>query len=253
MNRRFALLSMVALAGCNSQPGPLTQTEYCNQYAQDVCAGVVPACLMTETDCTAARFAECTQVGQRNAGLNRKFIPANAEACLSKVSANYSKLNQGAVALDAADYQAMNQACSNVYRGTAIANDLCPNGADADCINDLVCDKGYCGTARLVAQAGLGCANIGEYCSQGLYCSNATGIYFCTSKVGLGGACGDSLPCMENLRCSAGICDVQLGIGEVCSVDQDCGSGFCEPYAALCAQDIRFARGTAACNFMSGT
>jgi hypothetical protein len=58
---------------------------------------------------------------------------------------------------------------------------------------------------------------------------------------------------MENLRCSAGICDVRLGIGEVCSVDQDCSSDFCEPYAAVCAQDIRFARGTAACNFMSGT
>ena len=250
MIRRFAFLCMVALAGCNNPPGPLTPTEYCAKYAQDVCAGVVPACLMTQADCTAGRLAECTKQAQDNAA--RKFIPSNAEAYLSKLNAAYGRLKGGEVALGASEYQAMIQARDNVYRGTAGANDGC--ALDIDCIDGLICDKGYCGTARLVTQAGAGCANIGEYCSQGYYCSNASSVYFCVSKVGLGGACGDSLPCMENLRCSAGFCAQQLGIGEVCSVDQDCSSGlFCEPYAAMCAQDIRFAHGSPACNAMSGT
>jgi hypothetical protein len=43
---------------------------------------------------------------------------------------------------------------------------------------------------------------------------------------------------------------VQLGIGADCTVDQDCSSGFCEPYALKCAQDVRFANGSAACTAM---
>jgi hypothetical protein len=83
---------------------------------------------------------------------------------------------------------------------------------------------------------------------------NASNAYFCTAKVGLYGACGASLPCLENLRCTAaGVCDVQLGMSVACSVDQDCSTGFCDPYAGKCAQDIRFADGSAACLAMSGT
>jgi hypothetical protein len=242
MNRCFVFLGIVALAGCGSQSGPLTQTEYCNQYAQAVCAGVSPACLLTVPSCTAGRLDQCTAEAQSNA--TRDFIPPNAEACLNKVNAVYGKLKQGAVALGAADIQAMNEVCGNVYRGTGLANGLC--GIDADCLDPLICDKGYCGTARTVAQ-GAGCANIGETCPQGFYCSGATGIWVCAGKVGLGGVCDASNPCLENLRCMGGVCAVQLGIGASCTVDQDCDSGFCEPYAFKCAIDVRFANGSAAC------
>src|ERR1039458_913955 len=51
-----------------------------------------------------------------------------------------------------------------------------------------------------------GAAGHGEYCPRGFTCSDAGGFWMCGSKVGLGGACGDSLPCLENLRCSAGLC-----------------------------------------------
>jgi hypothetical protein len=152
----------------------------------------------------------------------------------------------------------MVQACNDVYRGTIAANAPCPSGATADCMDGLVCDKGFCGLARPVAQGG--CANSGEYCQTDYYCSNASGAYFCTSKGGLGAVCGDSLPCLETLRCSAGICTTQLEIGDVCSVDQDCNpagtnsvdkAGFCDPFAFKCAQDLRFK--SEACNAMSGT
>src|ERR1700690_1472970 len=108
MNRHLFFFGIVALAGCSSQPGPLTQTEYCNKYAQDVCAGVSPACLMTDASCTAGRLAQGATEAQSNAAATRDFIPPNAEACLNKVNAVYGKLKQGAVALGAADIQAMN-------------------------------------------------------------------------------------------------------------------------------------------------
>ena len=249
MNRRFVYLSMIVLIGCNSQPGPLTQTEFCNKYAEDVCAGVVPACLVTAATCTDGRLAECTDVARSNAG--RDFIPANAEVCLNKVNGTYSKLKQGSVALSATDIQAKDQACGDVYRGTVLANGPCK--ADADCLDGLICDvaKGFCGTSKLVAQ-GAGCANIGETCPSGSFCNAITGVWLCLSKAGLGGACNDANPCLENLRCAAGTCVVQLGIGEQCTVDQDCSTGFCEPYAGLCAQDLRFAVHSSACVAMGG-
>jgi hypothetical protein len=251
MNYRFTFLCMFALVGCNSDPAPLTQTEYCNEYAKDVCDGVEPACLITDASCMSLRLAECTNNAKAQYDLGRAFLPSNAEACLGKVSAFYGQLKQGKLALGVVDYRAMTAACNNVYRGTAVSYDACLNG-DNDCIDGLVCDKGLCGHAKEITQGG--CANIGETCSQGYYCSNAGVAYFCTAKVGLYGACGASLPCLENLRCSAaGICDVQLGMSVACSADQDCSTGFCDPYAGKCAQYIGFADGSAACLAMSGT
>lgn len=256
MECRLVLLSVFAFAACNSQPPPLTQTEYCNKYAQAVCAGVSPACLVTPANCMALQLDKCSQQAQDNAG--KDFLPPNAEAYLNLVSAAYGKVKQGDV-ITASDFQAMEQARSKVYRGTVRANGPCTT--DAECLDGLTCDvaKFHCGTTKLV-DPGAGCANIGETCRPpGFFCSNAISIWVCTSKVALGGACADAapptpaIPCLENLRCSAGFCAMQLAFGEVCSVDQDCSSGFCEPYAGLCAQDVRFANGNPDCVAMGGT
>ncbi len=245
--RRSALLGVVALAGCGSQPGPLTPAEYCNQYAQDVCAAVTTACLVPEASCLTGQLVACNADAQNKAGLD--FIPSNAQTCLDKVKATYGKLNQG-LAIPAADFQAMNEVCSEVYRGTKVANASC--AGDAECISGLICDKGHCGTAAVVAP-GAGCANIGETCPQGFYCSGASGIWVCASKVATGVACDDALPCLENLRCVAGVCTARLGIGEDCTLDQDCSSGFCEPYALKCALELRFASGNVDCMAMGGS
>jgi len=215
MKCRFALLGALALAACNSQPPPLTPTEYCNQYAQDVCAGVSPICLIPQASCMTTQLQVCTLRAQENVG--RDFLPPNAAAHLGKVNAAYSRVQQDG-SITASDFQAMEQARSRVYRGTIMANAACLS--DADCLDGLICDKGFCGTLRVVAP-GAQCANIGETCPQGSYCSNATGIWVCTQS--------------------------QLDFGEACSSDQDCSSGFCEPYAALCAQDVRFANGNPDC------
>jgi hypothetical protein len=202
---------------------------------------------MTAASCTAGQLTACSTEAQANA--TRKFIAANAEACLNKVSLAYGKLKQGTGVFSASDIQAANQACGNVYRGTVMTNGPCQ--LDIDCLDGLICDKGRCGNAKVVGQ-GAQCANIGEICPQGFYCSMATGIWVCTNKLNLGGACTDS-PCLEDLRCAAGLCSVQLGIGEDCTFDQDCSTGFCEPYAGKCAQDVGFAYGNPACVAKGGS
>jgi hypothetical protein len=246
------LLGPMLALGCGTENKTLTQNDFVNQYAADVCAGVTVACLAKEEACTAIQVGKRQQQAQFAASHNWSFVPDAANVCLSKASSLFGTLKQSMV-LKPADYQAFVQACDQVYRGANTANQACQY--DADCIGGLICDKGYCGTKSVVAPGG-GCANVGETCPAGSYCGVlGGGIRSCVPKVGLGGACDDATaPCLESARCQGGVCVSQLGIGEICLADQDCTNGlFCEPFASLCAQDIRFAKGTDACNVMGGT
>jgi hypothetical protein len=245
----FGTSLLVVMLGCHAEQLPLTPNQYFQQRANAVCSAVTSACLVPLPTCTAGRVAEYTAEYQAALSAVRDFIPDNAEACLTKVKDVYGKLDQGAVALKAADYLAMEASCANVYRGASAANGVCAE--DVDCIGTLVCDKGFCGTPKLVAP-GAGCANIGEHCPTGSYCSSATGVWLCTPESDLQGSCVQS-PCLESLRCAAGVCVARLDIAAACTGDGDCASGFCEPYAHQCAEDIRFANHSAACVAMGGT
>jgi hypothetical protein len=248
MRHHLALPALVLLSSCGSDPAPLTPSQFFQQRAEVVCAAVSPACLVTGSACALTQTAAFTAEYQAAIASFRDFIPSNAEVCLNKVRDVYGKLSQGAVAIKAADYLAMEDVCAKVYRGTSAA--LGPCLTDADCLDNLICDKGYCGNAKMVSQ-GSQCANIGEYCPQGFYCSDTGGVWFCTAKVGALANCTQN-PCLESLRCQGGVCVVQLGVGEPCATNGDCASGFCEPFAGKCADDVRFANGSAACNAMSG-
>jgi hypothetical protein len=253
MKRLCPTLALAILASCGDDPKPLTPSQFFQERAAIECAAISAACLMPESTCMAGRQAQyATEYQSAVAAFPpRDFIPSNADACLDKVSKVYGKLDQGAVALPGSDYVALQAVCAAVYRGAKQANETC--AGDLDCVDGLICDKGFCGTPSLVAP-GAGCANIGEYCPTGSYCSSATGVWLCSAKVPALGYCDDSTPCLEALRCSAGTCVARLGIGEACTSDLDCsGSGFCEPYALKCANDIRFANGTAACIAMGGS
>ncbi len=258
MNLRRLIFVLIPLSavGCGSDNKPLTPTEYASQYAQEVCNAVSPACLVPTASCTAVQIQGRTAQAQAAALANRFFESANAQTCLGKVSSTYGRLNQGAVALKGADYEAVMHVCDLVYRGLNQANQPC--AVEADCVDGLICDTGggknLCGVKTQVLQ-GAGCGNAGEICPVGYYCgtSATTRALTCQTKVGLGGACSDAVPCLENLRCSANVCIAQSDYGEDCTVDQDCSSGFCEPFAFLCGDDIRFANGNPACLAMGGS
>jgi hypothetical protein len=104
-----------------------------------------------------------------------------------------------------------------------------------------------------------GCANVGETCTQGFYCGDSFGVPSCVPRVGLANLCDEGntdfykrVYCLESLRCVSGACIPQLDIGEVCTSSQDCLSGYCEPYAGKCAQDLRFAPGSTSCVALTG-
>jgi hypothetical protein len=249
MKHRKILLVLVALAGCGNDPSPLTVNQFIQKRAEAVCAGLSPACLMTSDICMAARIAEYQAEYQAAIASFRDFIPSNGDACLAQTRDVYGKIKDSTFALKGTDYERMLAVCANVYRGTSAVNGPCQ--ISPDCLGDLICDKSFCANAKQVG-AGANCGNPGEYCPRGSYCSQATGVWVCTAKVGAQGSCVAS-PCIETLRCAGGLCVDLLDFGAVCASDTDCASGFCEPYAAQCANDIRFAKGTPACIAMGGS
>jgi hypothetical protein len=236
-------LCLGSVAACSNEQKSLTPAQFYNEYAQRLCTDISPACLAPVSDCEVASVAYWRTRAAEAAAANRIFVPSNAEECLAKVSATFDPVRQGTV-VKKADFQGEDAACSQVFRGTSTANQVC--AVDVDCLGTSICDKGRCGTAKPVA-ANAGCANIGEYCPQGSYCGDSGGVLFCTAKVGLGAACSDAIPCVETLRCAGGICGPTLGTGEDCASDGDCSTDFCEPFAHKCAIDVRFANGSAAC------
>jgi hypothetical protein len=238
-----ATLATLVVASCNRDDRPMTPADFCQDYSQRECSDVAPACLEPEDDCLTARQAACTDRAQLEESAQRPFDPANAGACLSRVSAVFSVLNHD-LAIDAKDYRSIDTACARVFHGNATDNQAC--GVDADCSGTLVCDKGRCGTLHQV-DPGAGCANIGEYCPQGYYCGLVSGVLVCAARPGLAAVCSPDIPCLEDLRCDSGICTDRLAIGLACQDDGDCASGFCEPFASKCGTDVRFAAGTPAC------
>jgi hypothetical protein len=255
MKLPFLVLSLGSLlaSGCGEDNKPLTPAEFSNRYAQDMCKAVSAACLIPEASCTAGQLFTRATLDQAAVARGQAFVPSNAEACLGQVNSVYGKLQGGAVALKASDFQSVGQVCADVYRGSKRANETC--GVDQDCVMGLICDRskgldnGRCGTKTEVS---LGCANIGEVCARGSYCGNLGGVFACLPKIDLAAPCDEAVPCLESLRCAGGLCVAQLGIGAVCASDQDCATGFCEPFEKLCAADVRFARGTASCTKLAG-
>ncbi len=238
--------SLVGACGSDDD-SVLTRQQFCQEKARRECADVVPACLIPEVECRASREAACNTQAAIDLSAQRTFSPSNAATCLSKVGDIFGKLNRGAVALTADEWRQQKAACERVFQGSALLNQKC--NQTTDCSGILVCDRGYCGSPKRVS-AGAGCANTGEYCEPGNYCSNDARP-LCTVRLGFGGACSATVPCLENLRCdlsgAVGMCSTLFTDSSPCLSDGDCASGFCEPFALRCSHDVRFASGTPAC------
>jgi hypothetical protein len=240
-------LFVIAWGGC-SLGKSMTEDQFCQEYAKRECGKVAGYCNFPASSCEPVRAAACQQMASASKTGNRKFNSDNADRCLDQVNKTY-----GGIPITPDKLEALDTACSRVFSGGAKANDACT--IDFDCAGDLICDKGRCGARRVVA-AGGGCANIGETCPKGQYCSNATGLYQCTAKLAAGATCSDSQPCVESLRCT-GTCTARSEMGATCASDDECTSGYCTAYPApgtprKCGNGLSFAEGSASCTAYMG-
>jgi hypothetical protein len=233
---------LFAVAGCNSLSG-MSEDEFCKEYAKRECARVADLCSFMPSVCEPVRVTACRAMAASSKTGVRKFNPDNAQGCLDQVNTAYAN-----VPIDAAHLAALDKACARVFEGNAAATEACT--VDFDCTKNLVCDKGRCGTARVVGSGG-GCANFGEVCPAGEYCSNATGFYLCTRRQAQGAACGAGQPCVEDLRCN-GTCGPRLDSGATCAADDECKSAYCNAYPPAgstrkCGAGLNFSEGSASC------
>lgn len=252
MSKKLVFLSLVTgLAACGSGSKEMTVAEFTQKISQNECAYVTYACLIKETDCLSTRQAYWSQVANTAIAAGRPFDPSAAETCLAKVKSDYEVLEQN-TAISPEKYREEKRICDRVFHGPAKENQAC--AVSADCIDDLVCDKGFCGR-RIEVGAGKQCANIGEYCSQGFTCAViGTGpVRQCVARANKGAACAGDDSCLEALRCAGGVCVEGLGPADDCQADVDCASGFCDPFVHKCGNAIRFSEGGSACKAFQPT
>jgi hypothetical protein len=239
------VICVLSALGCANK-AVRTEEQFCQDYAHIECSKVAAFCSFNPTNCEPARVAACHQMALTLKGVGHQYNPANTDACLSKLGAAYQTLPITATMLKGVD-----DTCARVFAGVAKVTEACM--ADYDCTADLICDKGHCGVQKVVSSGGL-CANPGERCPMGEYCTNASGVYVCTKRVELGMTCSLSVPCLENLRCPTATCVPKLDTQGSCNSDDDCLSGYCNRYVTsrTCGLGLTFSPESPSCNAYMG-
>jgi hypothetical protein len=234
-------------AGCIHNPAAMTEEQFCQEYAGIECGKVSGICGFDPAICQPIRTAAChaSAVALKSSG-GHPFNPDNTDACLKKLGDAYS-----APIITAALLAGVDDACARVYGGVAKATDPCT--ADYECSANLICDKGHCGTLRVVASGG-GCANIGERCQPNEFCTNdnPNQLFLCVRRVEQGAPCSLSHPCADGLRCRD-VCVPKLENPGACMVDEDCQSGYCTRYVSgkTCGPGLTFSPGAPSCEAYS--
>ena len=237
----IAAMGFVGVAGCGGgdEGVAFTEDEYCNQRAAGECASLAGGCTFSAADtaaCTPKRKTVCVQeAAALKSPPKRVFREAKGKACV----AESKKLFTGATLVPSATWMTLKETCARTFEGEAKATEACL--ISLDCVSGLTCDKMFCGVAKTVA-AGQGCANPGEQCGAGQYCTLSGTLYKCENRLALDQACNATKVCAENLRCLDGFCKERLVTGDTCVADGDCASTLiCDPFVRKCSTTINLA------------
>jgi hypothetical protein len=237
----FALCALVG-AGCIRSDAAMTEERFCQEYARIECGKVSSFCSFNPATCQSIREATCRESAGRLKGGGHQFNPGNTDPCLKKLEEAYK-----VPFISAALLKGVDDTCIRVFEGTAKANEPC--AADYDCAGGLICDKGHCGTLKVVASLS-GCANIGERCQPGEFCTNDTPgmLFMCVRRLGQGAPCSLSRPCADGLRCQD-TCVPKLDTQGTCTTDEDCQSGYCNRYVdkRTCGLGLTFSPESPSC------
>ena len=253
---RTDFLIAVALAGCSIggvgcgvlDDKPKSIGDFCSEYAKIECEPTAVMCSRTRAECEPIRRAACQAFVAPLQDPSRSYRSDNADACLSQLKETYKKS-----LIAATDLRALDDKCSRVVEGAGQANASC--GVDQDCRSPLICDKKRCGPQRVVSPGG-NCANPGEICPAAEYCHPSDGLMICSARPDKDAACSADLPCKPNLRCS-GTCVDKLAANAPCATDDDCQTGYCNPYpptggGRTCLPGLSFAPFAPSCDAYFG-
>lgn len=248
-----ACMGLFVAAACGGGDGApadkfSTPEKFCTEVAKEECQ-IAAKCVVPVADCQTARKASCMTATMAATVAPRQYRPSHAQPCIDKTRSVYAK-----TLITPTDLVDLNEVCSRVIQGEMKVNEDCK--VDYDCEKALICDKLHCAT-RVVKKATEQCANFGEVCAAGVYCTMAGGAaYQCAAKKMMNETCDAATPCLEALRCGAGTCQARVGVGEACTSNGDCvkEAPFCDPYIGKkCDMGLSFSPGGAACAAYGGT
>jgi hypothetical protein len=217
-------LMAISPAGCGVlDDKPKSVGDFCVEYAKRECEPTAVTCSRMPAECEPIRRAACQAfVAPLMNAPGRLYRPDNGEACLEQLEATYKK-----TVITAGDLAALKDKCVRVVEGSVAANGTCT--VDQDCQSPLVCDRTRCGPVRVVA-AGANCANPGERCQPAEYCKAADGLSVCSASADKNAACSAMVPCKPAFRCNT-TCVDKAAVNAACTTDDDCTTGYCNPYA----------------------
>jgi hypothetical protein len=220
----------------------MTEEGFCQEYAKIECNKIAAFCSFNPTTCEPIRVQACRTAAMSFKMSGHQFNPSNTDACLKKLDAAFATLPIRAPILKELD-----DTCSRVFAGVGKMTDACL--ADYDCASGLICDKGRCGTLRVVPSLS-GCANIGERCPTAEFCTNENPsmLFMCMARLPEGSPCSLSRPCGDGLRCRT-TCVRKLPIMGACTEDEDCESGYCNEFVSnrSCGVGLSFAPESPSC------
>jgi hypothetical protein len=240
----------VLTGGCSSAVAPYPDAEsFCSALAEAQCGGgdggpsIAALCGVTAETCIAAAQQTCTtNASTALMDTGRAYTQANAPACIEATQAAYSMTQ-----IPAATLATLASTCDAVFAGNAAIGASCTSTAScAQTETDGGTPSAVCAPVQpgskvmqcamaVAVSEGMPCANIGDVCPAGTFC---TGV---PAECHPGGTVGAS--CTPTVGCSAGaFCNINAGaktgsciqggeIGSSCTTSANCGTS--APYCDL--------------------
>jgi hypothetical protein len=253
-----ALGMLVAACSSSSSSGTPVPPDndvqaFCTDYASAICA-LSSICAFDATSCETFQNVQCTNFANaaQQTGTRTYSQPAG-HACIQAMQTTYGSSPS---TISGTALAALQVTCNAAFVGSVASNKPCTT--NYDCVSGLTCslipgsDNSICGSGSPVA-AGAMCLFTSQ-CPASTYCQAVSGAEpTCAATPAVGGACSDAIPCGAGDYCNSGACQAQLAIGQSCSQDTDCITGYCDVYPpAACTNGLSFARGAIDCNGIAG-
>jgi hypothetical protein len=211
-------------------PDPLaTSGGFCDAWAEAACQpDVVKYCNSKSVDnCRATQGDFCRM------SVPKTYTSAHAQECLDAVRDAYSDAELSPEELQIVLY--FGAPCDRLSKGSRTGGQSCSDNTECNTAGGFACIKkqgaseGTCAEPELVA-AGEPCDGDRQVCKDGYFCNGEN----CVSLKKTGGACDDDYQCKATDHClksgadaQTGTCELRADLGETCTADADCQSGYC--------------------------
>jgi hypothetical protein len=252
-------LGIVAAACSSSSSGQnpyQKQSDFCTAVAKAECLEA-PNCGVDPTQCETWRTSQCNRgivivpLTPPSDTLSRTYTPDKAKASVDALNGAFGN----AQIKYQPDLQKLIDTCEAVFAGNAGNGATCTSNYDCTQNGEICASvpgqaQAACATPTMKQQGSV-CADPGDQCATGNYCSNASGTPKCVAAGTSGGPCMANDQCAGNtLHCANNACAARVMAGGSCSSNDDCdpSAPYCDPDVDKCAVGLGFLNGSFDCN-----